>query len=140
MRLEKGYPRYGSELNTEVTPFEAGVGFAVDMSKGGFTGFKALQRVQQSGQLRYQIVTLVLDDGTIDAIAGETIYYKEEIIGYVTSGAFGHTVNWPLAMALIKPEYAQDGQCFEVDILGDRRAAILRTSPPVDPGGLRLRS
>lgn len=142
LRLEKGYPRYGSELNTEVTPFEAGLGFAVDMKKGCFIGHTALVKAQVSNTLRYRVVPIILENKSIDAISNETIYCEgtDTIAGHVTSGAFGYNIDRPVAQALLKPEYAKDGQLLSVDVLGERISATVSMSAPYDPNGTRLRS
>lgn len=140
LRLEKGYPRYGSELNTEVNPFEAGLGFAVDMEKGNFIGHAALTKAQDSNHQRHRIVAIILEDKSIEAIGNETIYDGDTIVGYVASGAFGYTINRPVAQALLIPAYARDGQSLTVDVLGKRLRAAVSISAPFDPKGQRLRS
>ncbi len=53
LRLEKGYRAWGRELSPDITPYEAGLGFAVKLGKpGGFRGRDALA---------------ALDRGTVEA-------------------------------------------------------------------------
>ncbi len=140
LRLEKGYPRYGSELNTEVTPFEAGLGFAIDMHRGGFTGYEALVATKRDNRIRHQIVSISIEEGEADPVANETLFCEGEIAGYVTSGAYGYNVGQALAMALLKPAYAQAGQNLQVDILGKHRNASVVAGAHFDPAGVRMRS
>ena len=52
LRLEKGYRLWGQDINIEHDPFEAGIGFAVRMSKRDFQGQAALERDRARGGQR----------------------------------------------------------------------------------------
>jgi len=53
LRLEAGYPLYGSDIDTEVTPYEAGLGWIVKLEKGAaFTGLAALKQQKLAGVKR----------------------------------------------------------------------------------------
>ena len=43
-RLEKGYVYWSGDVGPDVNPYEAGLGFCVDLDKGDFTGRDALAR------------------------------------------------------------------------------------------------
>jgi len=60
-------------------------------------------------------------------------------VGYVTSGAYGHCVGKSLAAGYVPAALAREGVRFEIDILGEMRAATVRLEPLYDPQGLRLR-
>src|SRR2546428_644502 len=50
LRLEAGYPLYGSDIDDTVTPFEAGLGWIVKLEKGAdFVGLAALKRQRLEG-------------------------------------------------------------------------------------------
>src|SRR2546425_13256626 len=50
LRLEAGYPLYGSDIDATVTPYEAGLGWIVKLEKGAaFTGLAALKRQRLGG-------------------------------------------------------------------------------------------
>ena len=61
LRLEKGYRAWGSDLSSETTPYEAGLGFAVKRDKGEFIGRDALDP-----EPAQRLVCLVLDDPRVD--------------------------------------------------------------------------
>ena len=61
LRLEKGYRLWGQDIHTEHNPFEAGLGFAVSMKKGEFTGREALRRIRARGVER-RLCCMTLDD------------------------------------------------------------------------------
>lgn len=70
MRLEKGYPRAGSEINIEVTPYEANVAFAVSRLKKDFTGAAAMRDAIARENPRFMTVTVVFDDNhPVDPVA-----------------------------------------------------------------------
>jgi len=73
-------------------------------------------------------------------IGYESILHEGRAVGYVTSGAFGHCVGKSLAAGYVPTALARDGTRFEIDILGEMRAATIRLEPLYDPQGLRLRS
>ena len=56
------------------------------------------------------------------------------------AGAYGHTVRQSLAFAYVESAYAEPGTTFEIEILGERRAATVQAEPLYDPGNERLRA
>ena len=74
-----------------------------------------------------------------DAVGGEPILHDGEVVGIVSSGAFGHTVGRSIALGYIPPDRLDGGQ-FTIEIIGKPKSAKLVTEPLVDPEGLRMRS
>jgi dimethylglycine dehydrogenase len=74
-----------------------------------------------------------------DAAGYEPIWVGEELVGFVTSAGYGHTVRKSLAMGYIRSDLARGGTAVEITILGDRRAAQVLDASPVDPSGSRMR-
>ena len=64
------------------------------------------------------------------------------VVGWVTSGGYGHYVQSSFAQGYIPKELATitDDDQFEIEILGQRRPAKLILKPIFDPEGLRMRS
>jgi dimethylglycine dehydrogenase len=58
----------------------------------------------------------------------------------VTSGAYGHSVQRSLALGYIPAELASADSGFEIEIIGERRAARRERQAPVDPQGARMRA
>jgi dimethylglycine dehydrogenase len=71
----------------------------------------------------------------------EPVWHGGKVIGWVTSGGFGHCVNRSIALAYIPAALCDNGgeDGFEVEILGERRPAQRVTKPLYDPSGLRMR-
>jgi dimethylglycine dehydrogenase len=139
MRLEKGYGAWLREYTVDDTPFEADLGRFVALAKGEFVGRAAAQRAKDEGAKR-KLVTLLVDARDADAGGDEAVWHGGEVVGAVTSGGYGHHVDRSIALAYVPVDLARDGTEFEVEILGERRPAVLTAAAPFDPAGERLRS
>jgi len=136
LRLEKGYRAWGSDLNSETTPYEAGLGFAVKRDKGDFIGRDALDP-----EPAQKLVCLVLDDPRSIALGSEPVQSAAgRTVGRVTSGGYGYAVNASIAFAYVPVGYADPGTRVEVDIFGEWVPAEVRTEPLYDPAGTRVRA
>ena len=136
LRLEKGYRAWASDLNSETTPYEAGLGFAVKRDKGEFIGRAALD-----GEVRQKLVCLTLDDPRAIALGSEPVRTREgELVGRVTSGGYGYAVGASIAYAYVHPDRAEPGTRLEIDVFGDWIPAEIRTEPLYDPKGERVRA
>src|SRR5437879_3013378 len=126
LRLEAAMPLYGHELNEEIDPFQAGLGWAVKMDKGDFRGRQALARRQKDATLR-QRVGLTLEGKRIAREGSKVVAGKE--IGVITSGTFGPTVNKTIAMAYVDPACKTPGTRVSVDIRGKEEPATVVPLP-----------
>jgi aminomethyltransferase len=116
LRLEAAMPLYGHELNEDIDPFHAGLGWAVKLDKGDFLGREALARRKQD-KTRPQRVGLELDGKRI-AREGAVVTADGQPIGRVTSGTFSPTLGKAIAMAYLDPVRTQPGTICEVDVRG----------------------
>jgi 4-methylaminobutanoate oxidase (formaldehyde-forming) len=136
LRLEKGYRVWGSDVTPEDTPFEAGVGFAVKLDKGEFIGRDALlERTEPERRL----ACLVLDDPRAVALGSEPVRVGGELVGRVTSGGYGYTVERSIAYAYLPASSAKPGTAVEVEIFGEWIAGSVAAEPLFDPKGERIR-
>jgi aminomethyltransferase len=127
LRLEAAMPLYGHELNEDIDPLQAGLGWAVKMDKGDFIGRDALTRRSQDAHLRRR-VGLELEGKRI-AREGAMVSREGMEIGRVTSGTLGPTVNKIIAMAYVDPAHALPGATCEVDVRGKPAVARIVTLP-----------
>ena len=135
LRLEKGYRAWASDLTSETTPYEAGLGFAVKPDKGDFIGRTAL------AEPRERLVCLTLADPRSIALGSEPVRTDAgEIVGRVTSGGFGYAVGASIAYAYVPAELAEPGRRMSVDIFGEWVDAEIRPEPLYDPKGERVRA
>lgn len=113
LRLEAALPLYGHELTREITPFEAGLGWAVKLSKGDFFGRDALFK-QKEGHLTRRLIGLALRQRAIPR-AGYEVRQNGQKIGWVTSGNWAPFLDRPIAMAMCQAPL-EPGQDLEVVI------------------------
>lgn len=121
LRLEAAMPLYGHELNEDIDPIQAGLGWAVKMDKGDFLGRAALDRLRQDFQRR-QRVGLELDGKRI-AREGAAVLRDGREVGRVTSGTFAPTLQKSIAMAYVDPAETSPGTVCEVDVRGKAEPA-----------------
>ena len=68
-----------------------------------------------------------------DAIGDEPIWHEGKAVGWVTSGAYGHRVGASLALGLRTRGLGRRRSGFEIEIIGERRAALRLAEPAYDP-------
>jgi dimethylglycine dehydrogenase len=137
MRMEKSFGTWAREYRPIYTAFEAGLDRFLDFDKGAFVGREAALRQHNEPPAR-RLVALSLDGVPADAIGDEPIWCEGKVIGWVTSGGYGHTVGASLALGYVASESAE-ADAFEVEIIGERRPAVRLAQPPFDPAGARMR-
>ena len=107
--------------------------------KGDFLGREALLAAQEQGP-GYLLVTLeVLEVEDADALGNNALTVNGELIGRATSGGYGFRVDKSLALGMVRPERAAPDTPMEIDILGQRRPAVVVPESPFDPANARLR-
>lgn len=109
LRLEAGMCLYGNDLSDDVSPLEAGIGFAVHLTKEpGFVGQLALLKQDLEG-LDRRLVGLEVEGRGI-ARHGYTVTDGAEIVGEVTSGTLSPTLEKAVALALVDSHAGEDLQ------------------------------
>jgi dimethylglycine dehydrogenase len=147
LRIEKGFGTWAREFRPIYGPYEAGLGRFVDLKKGDFIGRQgALQEKETGGALR--LVSLAIENTDADCVGDEPIWHDGQVVGWVTSGAYGHTVGQSLALGYVPAGVASATE-LEVEIIGERRKARCLTAecltakrqnaPAYDPSGARMR-
>jgi 4-methylaminobutanoate oxidase (formaldehyde-forming) len=141
MRLEKGYRVWGSDITPDVTPYQAGLGFAVKLDKASeFIGRDALLAARSADEPAERLACLVLDDPRSVALGSEPIRVDGRIAGRVTSGGYGYTVERSIAFAYVPPSVAEVGTEVEVEIFGEWVPGSVAAEPLFDPKGERIRA
>jgi glycine cleavage system aminomethyltransferase T/glycine/D-amino acid oxidase-like deaminating enzyme len=134
LRLEKGYRVWGADVTPDETPYEGGVGFAVKLDKpGGFVGRDGL------GEPRKLLCCITLEDPHSVALGNEPVKVEDSVLGRVTSGGYGYTVERSIAYAYLPPEHAAAGTGVAVEIFGRWVEGEVAEEPLFDPSGVRLR-
>ncbi|MFC6838056.1 GcvT family protein [Halomarina ordinaria] len=132
MRLEKGYRLWGTDIDTDANPYEAGLPFAVDTDTD-FVGKEALEAAREAG-IDTRVTPLTLDDSTDVVLSGRPVLKDGEAIGYVQAGDFGYAIGESIAYTYVPSEYAEAGTSVEVLCEGETYAATVRDEPLFDPG------
>jgi aminomethyltransferase len=104
LRLEAGYSLYGHELREDISPLEAGLGWAVDLDKEDFVGKKALLNQKQKG-ITKKLVGLILPDKRFIPRNGNEIFLEDKRIGYITSGSYSFFLDKTIALGYIDTKY-----------------------------------
>jgi dimethylglycine dehydrogenase len=138
MRIEKSFGTWAREYRPIYGPYEAGLGRFVDLKKDRFIGRSAaLEEKDSGGALR--LVSFKVDSHA-DALGDEPIWHDGKVVGWVTSGAYGHRVGASLALGYVPAAIANADSGFEIEIIGERRHAERLTAAAFDPQGALMRT
>jgi len=146
MRVEKGFGTWAREFRPIYGPYEAGLGRFVDLKKGDFIGREAAVKEKESGGGALRLVSFAVDASDADCLGDEPIWHDGKVVGWITSGAYGHTVKRSLALGYVPASlatansgFAGAASQFEIEIIGERRKAERLTAPAFDADGSRMR-
>lgn len=129
LRLEAAMPLYGHELDDQTTPLEAGLGWSVKLDKPmDFIG-KAALLAQKADGLSKKRLGFQMTDARRAPRQGYTLFVGEQAIGQVTSGSLSPTLGYPIGMAYVDSQWAENLSQCEVDIRGQRYAAQIVKMP-----------
>jgi aminomethyltransferase len=127
LRLEKGYPLYGHELDDTTTPLEAGLEWVTKFAKGPFIGREALLKQKERGVLRKLVGLELLDPGI--ARRGYALFKNGKSVGQVTSGTKSPTLGKSIALAYVASEEAGLNNSIQVEIRGRKIEAKIVPLP-----------
>jgi len=142
LRLEKGYRAWSRELTPDVTPHDAGLGFAVNLHKGDFIGRDALFAAKAAGAPKRRIVQFTLEDGQPMLWGGEAVLRSGIPVGALRSAFYGFSLGRAVGLGLIEcqtgvtDDFIESGR-FEIDLAGRRLAAHAHLRPAYDPASQR---
>ncbi|MFB6227693.1 MAG: FAD-dependent oxidoreductase [Halobacteriales archaeon] len=138
LRIEKGFRLWGEDLHTEHNPYEAGLGFAVDLDTD-FIGKPAVASAAAGDNISHEVACLTLDDEDAMVMADRPVVSPDggDVLGYVHSAEYGYTVGRCVAYAYLPPDRAEPGTDVVIEYEGDRHAATVRKEPLYDPGNDR---
>ena len=115
LRLEASMALYGQDINDDISPLEAGLGWLVHLDKAeDFVGRKVLEQQKADGLAR-KLVGLTLEGRNI-ARHDYPVMQGGESVGIITSGTLSPTLGYPVALGYVPPELAKVGQTVEVAI------------------------
>ena len=128
LRFEANLALYGQELSPEISPLEAGIGFAVKLNKEAeFIGKEVLVQQKENGLARKMVGIEMIDRGI--PRHGYPVFNGEEQIGEVTTGTQSPTLKRNIGLALLKSEFTGLESEVEVEIRGKRLKAKVVSTP-----------
>jgi aminomethyltransferase len=132
LRIEKGFRLWGKDLHTEHNPYEAGLGFAVDLDTD-FIGKEAVAAAAEGDNIRHEVAPLTLDDPEAVVLDNRPVFApgEDETLGYLHSAEYGYEAGACVAYTYLPPEYAEPGTEVEILYEGERYAATVREEPLV---------
>ena len=138
LRLEKAYGIWSTEFTQAYTPGMSGLDRFIAFDKGEFIGREAALAERETGP-KQRLVLLEVEADRADAMGDEPVWHNGEVVGFVTSGSYGHHVKKSLALAYINNDLVGTNPELHVSVIGERRPARVLPEVPYDPTGSHLR-
>lgn len=144
LRLEKAFRAFGHELTTDETPLDAGLGFATKLDGDTpFLGRDALLRQRDAGPTK-RLFVFTVEDPDVFLIGNEPVLLNGEILGQLTSVAYGHTLGRSVALGYMRLHgntaaaiAAETG--YTLDFAGETVPVAVSLQAAYDPAGNRMR-
>ena len=142
-RIEKGFRHFGHDITCEDHVLGAGLGFAVKTDKPAFIGRAAVLAKKEAG-LEARMVQFKLTDPEPLLYQNEPILRDGEIVGYLSSGGYGHHLGAAIGLGYVpcKGETAAQvlASAYEIDVAGVKVAAEASLRPLYDPKSERVKA
>lgn len=131
LRLEAGLCLYGHDIDTTTSPVEAALNWSIQKRRreeGGFPGAARIQREFAEKPARIRVG--LLPEGRAPAREGADIATADgTVVGKVTSGGFGPTLNGPCAMGYVAREHSAPGTKLDLIVRGKPLPATIAAMP-----------
>jgi len=138
LRLEKSFGIWSAEFTQGYTAAQTGMDRWIDWGKD-FIGKEAALKERNGDGPAQILVTLEVAADDADASGYEPVWKDYKMVGFVTSGGYGHSTGKSLAMAMVDRDAAAVGSDLSVHIVGVERAAKVIAPSPYDPTGKAMR-
>ncbi|QXT41178.1 GcvT family protein [Gymnodinialimonas ceratoperidinii] len=142
-RIEKAFRHFGHDITGEDHVVEAGLGFAVAKTKSHFIGADAVAKKREEG-LQMRLVQFKLTDPEPMLFHAEPIIRDGEVVSYITSGNYGHTLGGAIGMGYVpcpgETPAEMLASTYEIEVAGTRVRAEASTRPMYDPKSERARA
>ncbi|MBW2428045.1 MAG: GcvT family protein, partial [Deltaproteobacteria bacterium] len=135
LRIEKGYLYYNSDITTLDNPFEAGLGFTVDLDGADFIGRNTLKKIKSDG-IQNKLCTITIgSEEWLPLYGAEAVIADGKVISRLRSSGYGHTVRKNIGLAYLPLELAKEGTPLEIEIFGELMPAQVAPRILYDPRG-----
>ncbi|MBW1802841.1 MAG: GcvT family protein, partial [Deltaproteobacteria bacterium] len=146
LRMEKGYRDYGHDIDNTDNPYEAGLGFAINLKKeADFIGKDACIKFKEQGNKTRRLAQVLVKDSEPFLFHAEVVKRNGKAVGYVRSGSYGFTIGGAVGLFMIEAvesidkNYIKDAK-WEVEIAGKTYPAEVSLRPLYDPKMERIKS
>lgn len=137
LRLEKSYRLWGADIGPDYTPLEAGLGWAVKLkTEQPFIGREALEAQKQNG-VKKILAGFTVDNPGISLFGRESIYRNGKLVGWLTSGGYGHTIQKNIGYGYVRSnepinaEFVLSGE-YELEVAAERIPCQVHLEPLYD--------
>lgn len=128
LRFEAGLPLYGQELSQDITPLEAGIGFAVKLQKeSDFIGKAALQSQKEAGLPRKIVGVEMIDKGI--PRHGYKVFKDDVEIGEITTGTQLPSTKRNVGYALIDSKFTELDTELDIEVRNKKLKAKIVATP-----------
>ncbi|MCF1709976.1 FAD-dependent oxidoreductase [Tabrizicola sp. J26] len=139
LRLDKWFGSWGREFSPDYTPCETGLDRFIRWNKEADWIGKAAATAEKAAGPKRKLCCFIVDAKDADVVAWEPIWLDGAVVGFCTSGGFSHTTGKSVAMGFLPADRAVAGTKCEIEILGERRPAVVVTESLFDADGARMR-
>ena len=144
LRLEKGYRAWGSDITPNDSPFEAGLGWAVNLkSNHDFIGRAASEAIAVA-PLKKRLAGFTVDDPDVVLLGRETILRNGKPVGYLSSAGYGYTIGKSIGFGYVKnADGVSDGfvaeGTYELEVATQAVPCQVHMEPLYDPDMKRIK-
>lgn len=135
LRMEAGLCLYGQDLNSETTPVEAGLKWAISPARriggdrqGGFPGAKIVLDQLQNGTKK--LLVGLLPEGRAPMRSGTLVFdHNDKKVGEITSGGFSPSLGHPISMGYVSIDKSTPGTQLLAEVRSKRLPVSVATLP-----------
>jgi sarcosine oxidase, subunit alpha len=144
LRAEKGYVIVGQDTDGTVTPFDLGMDWIVNPSKGDFIGRRSFSRADTARKDRKQLIGLLPDDPKTllpegaQLVLNDTGTIPMPMVGHVTSSYRSGPLGRTFALAMLERGHEMHGEKVYAPLEDETIVATVTTPVLYDPEGARL--
>lgn len=139
LRLEAGLCLYGNDLNETITPIEAGLNWAISKKQTtnlAYKGADVLKKQLEQGTDKIRVG--LRPEGKAPVRDGVILFDADNHeIGFVTSGGFSPTLNAPISMGYVHPDFSKPQQIIFAELRGKKAPVKISTLPFVSHNYIR---
>tara|TARA_A100001234_G_scaffold38420_1_gene30713 strand:- start:1383 stop:3827 length:2445 start_codon:yes stop_codon:yes gene_type:complete len=141
-RIEKAYRHFGHDITDEDHIVDAGLSFTADLSKKNFEGKESILTKRKIGSSK-KMLQFKLNDPSKMIYHNEPVLRDNKIVGYLTSGNFGHTLGGCIGLGYVDSKNLSNEEIlsfdYSIDVAGEIVTAEASLKPMYDPKSERVR-